>query len=239
MKEFENLTLFSKTKHTMNGPNLKRTYLTLEYKKSFGLKIREKRISLKISMRQMAEHLGVSHNQIYLYEQGINFPCPEKLDKILSILELPQENFQEPPTLLHSPYEHLFRTKMDLFLKDFKPSNLKEQISFFIIHQFLKSQETVRSISQVLKVLTTNVYNLFKTRKFTLRHILPFLEKFGIEFTPVTHNKSGNTYFIIYRSLTNANNGYEKEGSHILYTDGNKLFFRNYQEFFFKFTIKP
>ena len=55
--------------------------------------LKEQRIKLGISQREIAAVLGVSNQQVQKYENGVNRISSGKLFKISSLLKIPMERF--------------------------------------------------------------------------------------------------------------------------------------------------
>ena len=63
--------------------------------KSIGMRIRERRITLGLSQRQFADFLGVTFQQVYKYERGINSMSAGQIYEIAQGSDTPVEYFFE------------------------------------------------------------------------------------------------------------------------------------------------
>jgi transcriptional regulator with XRE-family HTH domain len=68
---------------------------TLDVDRQVGARIRQRRIMLGLTQHQMAELIGITHQQAHKYEKGINRVSASRLYAIAQVLEVGVEYFFE------------------------------------------------------------------------------------------------------------------------------------------------
>ena len=82
----------------------------MSIRKSFGKKIKEKRIQQSLTQEQLAEKIGISPKSLSQIELGNNFVSADNLEQICSALEV------EPKSLFDFEDENT-KDKMDFIIK--------------------------------------------------------------------------------------------------------------------------
>jgi transcriptional regulator with XRE-family HTH domain len=79
-----------------------------------GTRIRERRVTLGLSPYQFADLIGVTYQQVFKYEHGINRVSASRLYEIARELETPLDYFFEGLEKNEAPLSHRQRMLIDL-----------------------------------------------------------------------------------------------------------------------------
>ncbi|WP_144755220.1 helix-turn-helix domain-containing protein [Bartonella saheliensis] len=100
---------------------------------SIGKRIRHRRISMRLSQKELGNHLGVSFQQIQKYEKGFNRVSAGRLQEIANALEVPITFFYAdiskediPENLSHNDQE-IYSEKEQTLVKTFRELHPKKQ----------------------------------------------------------------------------------------------------------------
>ncbi|WP_254492357.1 helix-turn-helix domain-containing protein [Bartonella sp. B1099] len=100
---------------------------------SIGKRIRHRRISMRLSQKELGSHLGVSFQQIQKYEKGFNRVSAGRLQEIANLLKVPITFFyadisKEDIPENHSHYDQeTYSEKEQALVKNFRELHPKKQ----------------------------------------------------------------------------------------------------------------
>jgi transcriptional regulator with XRE-family HTH domain len=99
--------------------------------------LKDRRLELKMSQRQLARISGVNYTQINKYEKGKAIPSEETLQKICKSLRLPLEYFSRNNEIS----EQLFLKKVDFLRTQLFSPEERKMIYYFI--DYIESQKRI------------------------------------------------------------------------------------------------
>ncbi|UNF38474.1 helix-turn-helix domain-containing protein [Bartonella krasnovii] len=100
---------------------------------SIGKRIRHRRISMRLSQKELGSHLGVSFQQIQKYEKGLNRVSAGCLQEIANALEVPitffYANISKENTPEHPPHydQEIYSEKEQTLVQNFRELHPKKQ----------------------------------------------------------------------------------------------------------------
>ncbi|QEE12686.1 helix-turn-helix domain-containing protein [Bartonella krasnovii] len=100
---------------------------------SIGKRIRHRRISMRLSQKELGRHLGVSFQQIQKYEKGLNRVSAGRLQEIANALEVPitffYANISKENTPEHPPHydQEIYSEKEQTLVQNFRELHPKKQ----------------------------------------------------------------------------------------------------------------
>ncbi|QEE12685.1 helix-turn-helix domain-containing protein [Bartonella krasnovii] len=100
---------------------------------SIGKRIRHRRISMRLSQKELGSHLGVSFQQIQKYEKGLNRVSAGRLQEIANALEVPITFFYANISKENTPEHHahndqeIYSEKEQTLVQNFRELHPKKQ----------------------------------------------------------------------------------------------------------------